>query len=239
MKISGVDRCGRLIQSARLESSDLRHRRRRYCCHPIRHPPPLQPPFRFAFNPLSQSDATRAQANPIRSGRVPILYLFLTLFRPLCLSCPPPSLAPFFSSHRFSFEISTPSLFLSRFHVSLLCPDRSGSYDSGSFRENLSQGKDSLPRGVVIGSPGISTFHFPPCLYPLPHPCRYSRSTSHSRQARNRHVTLESIIGELTRSCGLAVVRRICCRPSRKQIVVVGYFFQCINGASLSRPIRV
>lgn len=58
MKISGVDRCGCLIQSARLESSDLRRRYHRF-----------QPPFRFAFNPLSQSDVTRARANPIRSER--------------------------------------------------------------------------------------------------------------------------------------------------------------------------
>jgi len=79
-------------------------------------------------------------------------------------------------------------LFLSfAFYILLLCPGPPEVLWLCFPRENLSQGKDSLPRGIVIGSPGRFDLFIPRV-----------RSTSHFEQARNRHVTHKSVIGKLT-----------------------------------------
>lgn len=108
MKISGVDRCGCLIQSARLESSDLRHyNHHRRCRHHLHHHHlhqcrryrRFQPPFRLAFKPLSQSDVTPSsgESNPFGQSTsslfVPGPFSFLpssfsVAFFRFCLSVP-------------------------------------------------------------------------------------------------------------------------------------------------------
>lgn len=158
MKISGVDRCGCLIQSARLESSDLHHHRRQHRCCRSSSRRRFQPPFRFAFNPLSQSDVTRAQANPIRSKRVPILYLSLI---PLSFSL---SLLIFFYSFyrslsgflSLSLPLSVPSSFSLIFFP---CPGLPSPYDFVPLTRISPKGKIRY-RGVQLSVPrGVSTFY--------------------------------------------------------------------------------
>lgn len=78
MKISGVDRCGCLIQSARLESSDLRYNT---TITTTSANVDAIVAFNLPYDSLSTSYHNRmwlwTRANPIRLGRVPVLYLFL------------------------------------------------------------------------------------------------------------------------------------------------------------------
>lgn len=117
MKISGVDRCGCLIQSARLESSDLRHynhhrrcRHHHHHLHQCRRYRRFQPPFRLAFKPLSQSDVTPSsgESNPFGQSTS-------SLFVPGSFSS-----LPFFSFLRRLFSLLSFCSFLSSLFRALL-----------------------------------------------------------------------------------------------------------------------
>lgn len=140
MKISGVDRCGCLIQSARLESSDLRHyNHHRRCRHRLHHHHHLhqcrryrrfQPPFRLAFKPLSQSDVTPSsgESNPFGQSTS-------SLFVP-----GPFSFLPFSFSVAF-FSLLSFCSFLSSSGLSSLFRGPPGPYDCASLARISPKGK--------------------------------------------------------------------------------------------------
>lgn len=170
MKISGVDRCGCLIQSARLESSDLHYNTTSTNVD-------ATVAFNLPFDSLSTSYHNRmwlwARANPIRLGRVPVLYLFVGPFFSLL----------FLRFLRFSVFLSLSFAFPSFFFIPVL----PALMTVGCSRENLSQGKDSLLKGVVIGSPGCFDLLTP---HPFLHSRRHRRQLNvsfltNSKAARN------------------------------------------------------
>lgn len=144
MKISGVDRCGCLIQSARLESSDLRHcnhhhhhHRHRRRCHRHHY---LRRQRRRYRRSLSTSLSTRFQPAitigcDSELGRIQSVWAEYQFF--IC-------------SWFHSLSLSIPFF---RLPVFLLHPSSLGSYDSAPLARISPKGK-ICSRGIVIGSPG-------------------------------------------------------------------------------------
>lgn len=112
MKISGVDRCGCLIQSARLESSDLCHYNTTVATTSTNVDAIVA--FNLPYDSLSTSYHNRmwlwTRANPIRLGRVPVLYLFLRVLS-LLFSSPSPLSSLFSTSIFLSLSFPFPPSF--------------------------------------------------------------------------------------------------------------------------------
>lgn len=227
MKISGVDRCGCLIQSARLESSDLRHyNHHRRCRHHLHHHHlhqrrryrRFQPPFRLAFKPLSQSDVTPSsgESNPFGQSTS-------SLFVPGPFSFLPSS----FSVAFFRFCLSVPFF---RPPVFLLYSGPSWPLWLCFSRENLSQGKDSLSKGVVIGSPGRFDLLTPrPFSHTRRHRCQLNNVsnvsflTNSSAVRNSRKVSMENW---LDRAISCRGVKYILTYYLKNRVNILGYFFE-------------
>lgn len=150
MKISGVDRCGCLIQSARLESSDLR----RYNTT-VSLPPPLMSTLSSLSTPLTTrfqpaiTIGCDSELGRIQSVWAEYQFFICSWGSFLFFSFSFLRFSPLFSPllSFYPFLTAFPPFFLIQFSRLLwLC----------SSRENLSRGKDSLSRDVVPR--GVSTF---------------------------------------------------------------------------------
>lgn len=178
--------------------------------------------FNLPFDSLSSHYHNQmwllARANPIRLGRVPALYLFLDL----SLFFPPLSPSPFFASVFLFLSFVFPSFFF--------IPGPSWPLWLCFSRENLSQGKDSLSKGVVIGSPGRFDLLTPrPFSHTRRHRCQLNNVSNvsfltNSNAVRNsRKVSMENW---LDRAISCRGVKYILTYYLKNRVNILGYFFE-------------